>query len=259
MKRRARFFLFLLLFSHFSLFSLFSPKNNKNHRQHFKVIHHFATAKRRRALIASIGARLAPGGRALVTAWATPASQPEGKERKAASRWVPLLDESSGKGGGGRSGDFLVPWHEPPGWLKEKERREKRGGGGGGGGKGEAEEEEEEEGEEREGEPQQQQQQEQQEQQQKKTKTPKIIQQAPPVAWRFYHCYERDELASDAAAGAAAASAALRLLPPPRDSSSEQQQDQERQQERQRRKPCVVVKDIYLDKGNWCLELWRRV
>jgi tRNA (uracil-5-)-methyltransferase TRM9 len=73
------------------------------------VVHHLASRARRRALIAAVSsAAKRGGGRALITAWAAPDAQPEGKDRARAARW---------RGLDGR-GDFLVPWHEPPGWRK---------------------------------------------------------------------------------------------------------------------------------------------
>jgi len=81
-------------------------------------------------------------------------------------------------------------------------------------------------------------------QKKKPTTTPKVIPQAPPVAWRFYHCYERDELASDAAAGAAGATAMLA-------SSSEVEA-------RTPAPPLVIALKPVADRGNWCVELWRR-
>ena len=134
------------------------------------VVHHLASRPRRRALIervASLARR--SGGRALVTAWALPAAQPVGKDASRAAKWRALE---------GR-GDFLVPWHEPPGWKGEK------------------------------GAP-----------------TPRTHTQHPPVAWRFYHCYEGGELGEDAAAAAARVEGAR-------------------------------VERVFADRGNWCAVIVR--
>lgn len=63
------------------------------------VLHHMSSPARRRELLAALRGTLVPGGRALVTAWAT--SQPAGKLAK----WRPLP--------GGEANDYLVPWHVP--------------------------------------------------------------------------------------------------------------------------------------------------
>lgn len=63
------------------------------------VLHHMSSRARRRELLAALRGTLVPGGRALVTAWAT--SQPAGKLEK----WRPLP--------GGEANDYLVPWHVP--------------------------------------------------------------------------------------------------------------------------------------------------
>ena len=136
------------------------------------VVHHFASRPRRRALIervASLARR--SGGRALVTVWAVPAAQPRGRDAARAAKWRALE---------GR-GDFLVPWHEPPGWTGGKDAA---------------------------------------------ATTPRTHTQHPPVAWRFYHCYEGSELGEDAAAAAA-------------------------------RVEGACVERVFADRGNWCAVIVR--
>ena len=147
------------------------------------VVHHLASPGRRAALVARCARALAPGGRALITAWARPDTQPAGKDAARAGRWRPLA--------GGGPGDFLVPGHVPPGWgggagaaggapapLPPPARPPMRGKGPGG----------------------------------MLTPDQRAVQseldrarQPPPAAWRFYHCFTGEELEGEAAAGVAAA------------------------------------------------------
>ena len=95
------------------------------------VLHHISTPARRVALLEQLAAALAPGGRALVTVWAT-----EQGDMKKVAKWQPLeahtaesIGAGAGGGGVGASGrekpassfasgssgsnDYLVPWHLP--------------------------------------------------------------------------------------------------------------------------------------------------
>jgi alkylated DNA repair protein alkB family protein 8 len=86
------------------------------------VLHHLSTPRRRVALLEQLAAALAPGGRALVTVWAT-----EQADMGKVARWQAV---GGGRGGAGAeegagaerpsagpleppSHDYLVPWHLP--------------------------------------------------------------------------------------------------------------------------------------------------
>lgn len=75
------------------------------------VLHHLATPARRVALLSALCDLLVPGGRALVTVWAT-----EQENMKKMAKWEPIKPDSAENGSGdGESGgrDCLVPWHLP--------------------------------------------------------------------------------------------------------------------------------------------------
>lgn len=74
------------------------------------VLHHMTTEVRRVALLSELARILRPGGKALVTAWAT---QQERMDKLA--KWHMLKEgvEADGKDTHVCGGDYLVPWHVP--------------------------------------------------------------------------------------------------------------------------------------------------
>ncbi|PRW57369.1 alkylated DNA repair alkB-like protein 8 [Chlorella sorokiniana] len=89
------------------------------------VLHHIASPARRLALLAQLLRVLRPGGRALVTVWAT-----EQENMRKVRSWQPITAASPAGGGSGdgdvageaagrdgseavASGDYFVPWHLP--------------------------------------------------------------------------------------------------------------------------------------------------
>jgi alkylated DNA repair protein alkB family protein 8 len=77
------------------------------------VLHHISSRQRRVELLAQLGAVLRPGGRGLVTVWATLQEDPA----KTIQRWHKIQEGSSSSQGGQQQQqegpDFLVPWHLP--------------------------------------------------------------------------------------------------------------------------------------------------
>lgn len=69
------------------------------------VLHHMASIERRIALLQELFDVLVPGGRALVTVWAT-----EQENMKKVAKWEPLQSTEEGEVS---KNDYLVPWHLP--------------------------------------------------------------------------------------------------------------------------------------------------
>jgi alkylated DNA repair protein alkB family protein 8 len=69
------------------------------------VVHHMASVKRRISFLKGLLRILVPGGRAIVTVWAT-----EQENMKKVAKWEPLLQTEDGEEG---KNDYLVPWHLP--------------------------------------------------------------------------------------------------------------------------------------------------
>lgn len=195
------------------------------------VVHHLASPARRSALIARCALALAPGRAALITAWARPDAQPAGKDASRAARWRPLP--------GGGPGDFLVPWHEPPGWVGgaagggrpspspgDGEGRPPaatplpplptppiRGAGPGGALTGD---------------------------QRAAQSAADRARQPPPAAWRFYHATTGEELREEAEVGAALATC---------EAAGQSGGDG----------AAYAVRRVFLDRGNWCVEVEREL
>lgn len=83
------------------------------------VLHHISSVDRRVRMLAELASILAPGGRAIVTVWAT-----EQENMKKVAKWQPLAqgkgrsrsDAAQAQEDGGADGegnDYLVPWHLP--------------------------------------------------------------------------------------------------------------------------------------------------
>jgi alkylated DNA repair protein alkB homolog 8 len=73
------------------------------------VLHHVSSFERRLNLMRGICSALKPGGRAIVTAWATQQLEPERTLRK----WKPIHGEVSAGTEGGPGQEYFVPWHVP--------------------------------------------------------------------------------------------------------------------------------------------------
>ncbi|BDA48090.1 probable alkylated DNA repair protein alkB homolog 8 [Coccomyxa sp. Obi] len=71
------------------------------------VLHHIASGARRVRLLVELARVLRPGGRVLITVWASQQEEP-GKLAK----WEPI-PSSSGDQEGVQRGDYFVPWHIP--------------------------------------------------------------------------------------------------------------------------------------------------
>jgi alkylated DNA repair protein alkB homolog 8 len=69
------------------------------------VVHHMASVKRRISFLEGLLKILVPGGRGIVTVWAT-----EQENMKKVSKWDPLMQTEDGEEG---RNDYLVPWHLP--------------------------------------------------------------------------------------------------------------------------------------------------
>jgi alkylated DNA repair protein alkB family protein 8 len=69
------------------------------------VVHHMASVKRRISFLKGLLKILVPGGKAIVTVWAT-----EQENMKKVAKWEPLLQTEDGEEG---KNDYLVPWHLP--------------------------------------------------------------------------------------------------------------------------------------------------
>jgi len=69
------------------------------------VVHHIASVKRRISFLEGLLKILVPGGKAIVTVWAT-----EQENMKKVAKWEPLSQTEDGEEG---KNDYLVPWHLP--------------------------------------------------------------------------------------------------------------------------------------------------